>query len=84
MAQCLASLVAVAIVTSMVLWMRGAAASISGDLRAGLSRALETGALAVVALAFLAVGREGLPGRHTHAIAGGQQDDIARHQLAGI
>lgn len=55
-----ASLVAVAIVTSMVLWMRGAAASISGDLRAGLSRALETGALAVVALAFLAVGREGL------------------------
>jgi high-affinity iron transporter len=55
-----ASLVAVAIVTSMVLWMRGAAASISGDLRAGLSRALETGAPAVVALAFLAVGREGL------------------------
>lgn len=55
-----ASLVAVAIVTSMVLWMRGAAASMSGDLRAGLSRALETGAPAVVALAFLAVGREGL------------------------
>ena len=43
-----ASLVAVAIVTTMVLWMRKAAASISGELRAGMSRALETGALAVV------------------------------------
>lgn len=55
-----ASLVAVAIVTSMVLWMRRAAATISGDLRAGMSRALETGAAAVVTLAFLAVGREGV------------------------
>lgn len=55
-----ASLVAVAIVTSMVLWMRKASASISGELRAGMSRALETGAAAVVALAFLAVGREGV------------------------
>lgn len=55
-----ASLVAVAIVTSMVLWMRKAAATISGDLRAGMSRALETGAVAVVALSFLAVGREGI------------------------
>jgi len=55
----LASLVAVAIVTSMVLWMRRAAATISGELRAGMSRALETGALAVVTLSFLAVGREG-------------------------
>jgi high-affinity iron transporter len=55
-----ASLVAVAIVTTMVLWMRKAAASISGELRAGMSRALETGALAVVTLSFLAVGREGV------------------------
>ncbi len=55
-----ASLVAVAIVTSMVLWMRRAAASLSGELRAGMSRALETGPLAVMALAFLAVGREGV------------------------
>lgn len=55
-----ASLVAVAIVTSMVLWMRRAAATISGDLRAGMSRALQTGALAVVMLSFLAVGREGV------------------------
>jgi high-affinity iron transporter len=55
-----ASLVAVVIVTSMVLWMRKAAASMSGELRAGMSKALETGAFAVFALAFLAVGREGV------------------------
>jgi high-affinity iron transporter len=55
-----ASLVAVTIVTTMVLWMKKAAAGISGELRAGMSRALETGALAVLALAFLAVGREGV------------------------
>ena len=54
-----ASLVAVGIVTTMVLWMRKAAATISGELRAGMSRALETGALAVLTLSFLAVGREG-------------------------
>lgn len=55
----LASLTAVAIVTSMVLWMRKASAGLSGHLRAGMSSALETGAAAVIALAFLAVGREG-------------------------
>ena len=54
-----ASLVAVTIVTSMVLWMRKASAGLSGELRAGMSHALETGALAVFMLAFLAVGREG-------------------------
>lgn len=54
-----ASLVAVVIVTSMVLWMRKASGSLSSELRAGMSRALETGPLAVLALAFLAVGREG-------------------------
>jgi len=54
-----ASLVAVAIVTSMVLWMRKASAGLSGELREGMSRALEAGALAVFMLAFLAVGREG-------------------------
>ncbi|HZA10753.1 iron uptake transporter permease EfeU [Mycobacterium sp.] len=55
----IASLVAVTIVTTMVLWMRKAAAGLSGELRAEMSRALETGALAVLLLAFLAVGREG-------------------------
>ena len=56
----IASLVAVVIVTSMVLWMRQASAGLSGDLRAGMTRALETGAAAVLLLSFLAVGREGV------------------------
>lgn len=55
-----ASLIAVAIVTTMVLWMKKASASISGQLRSEMSRALETGPLAITALAFLAVGREGV------------------------
>jgi high-affinity iron transporter len=55
-----ASLAAVAIVTTMVLWMKRAAASISGELRGDMQRALETGSLAVLALAFFAVGREGV------------------------
>jgi high-affinity iron transporter len=55
-----ASLVAVVIVTAMVLWMRSAARSISSDLRAGMERALGLGPFAVVSLAFLAVGREGV------------------------
>ncbi|KAA0080514.1 iron transporter [Mycolicibacterium sp. P9-64] len=55
-----ASLVAVAIVTTMVLWMKKAAATISGDLRGDMARALETGGMAVLTLAFLAVGREGV------------------------
>jgi high-affinity iron transporter len=55
-----ASLVAVAIVTTMVLWMKKAAATISGELRGDMARALETGGLAVFVLAFLAVGREGV------------------------
>ncbi|HEX9498091.1 MAG TPA: iron uptake transporter permease EfeU, partial [Mycobacterium sp.] len=56
----IASLVAVSIVTTMVLWMKRAAASMSGELRSDMERALETGSLAVFALAFLAVGREGV------------------------
>ena len=56
----IASLVAVAIVTTMVLWMRRAAATISGELRGDMARALETGGVAVLMLAFLAVGREGV------------------------
>lgn len=55
-----ASLIAVAIVTTMVLWMKRAAASMSGELRSEMARALETGPLAVALLAFLAVGREGV------------------------
>lgn len=55
-----ASLIAVAIVTTMVLWMKTAAAKLSGELRSDMARALETGAPAVALLAFLAVGREGV------------------------
>lgn len=55
-----ASLVAVTIVTTTVLWMKTAAAGLSGELRSEMARALETGSLAVLALAFLAVGREGV------------------------
>ncbi len=54
------SLIAVAIVTTMVLWMKKAAASMSGTLRGDMARALETGPFAVALLAFLAVGREGV------------------------
>ncbi|SDE16550.1 iron uptake transporter permease EfeU [Rhodococcus tukisamuensis] len=56
----IASLVAVVIVTAMVLWMRKAAASISGHLKADLARALAVGPFAVAAMAFFAVGREGV------------------------
>lgn len=54
------SLAAVVIVTLMVLWMKRAAASISGELKDSMVHALEVGAGAVVLLSFLAVGREGV------------------------
>ena len=56
----IASIVAVVIVTFMVLWMRKASAGISGELKSGLSTAMAAGPAAVMGLAFLAVGREGL------------------------
>lgn len=55
----IASLVAVAIVTFMVLWMSKASAHISADLKDEMSTALISGGAAVMGLAFLAVGREG-------------------------
>src|ERR1700712_4288397 len=55
-----ASIVAVAIVTTMVLWMKKASASMSGQLKGDMSKALEAGAFAVLSLSFLAVGREGV------------------------
>lgn len=54
------SIVAVAFVTAMILWMRTAARSMSGQLKAGMETALQTGPVAVAVLAFFAVGREGL------------------------
>jgi len=55
-----ASLVAVGIVTWMVLWMRTASQTMSGELKDGMARALDVGPWTVLALAFLAVGREGV------------------------
>lgn len=56
-------LVAVAMLTSMVFWMRKAARSIKGELHASLDRALarESGpGWALIGMVFLAVAREGL------------------------
>ena len=55
----IASLVAVVIVTTMILWMSKASVHISSDLKSGMTDALVRGGPAVMGLAFLAVGREG-------------------------
>ncbi len=54
------SIVAVAFVTWMIFWMRATARAIAGELRGKLSDALAIGPVAVVVMALLAVGREGL------------------------
>ncbi|MHA6796694.1 iron uptake transporter permease EfeU [Pseudonocardia bannensis] len=54
------SIVAVGFVTWMIFWMRRAARSMSGELRGRLESAIEVGPVAVVVMAALAVGREGL------------------------
>ncbi|WP_285774289.1 iron uptake transporter permease EfeU [Microtetraspora sp. NBRC 13810] len=54
------SLLATVFVTAMIFWMRRAARSLSGELRARLGDALRLGPFAVVVMAFLAVAREGL------------------------
>ncbi|MGI9125395.1 MAG: iron uptake transporter permease EfeU [Mycobacterium sp.] len=76
-----ASLVAVVIVTSMVLWMRRASAGLSGELRTGMSKALETGAAAIVMLSFLAVGREGV---ETALFMAGYAEASSVWPLAGL
>ncbi len=54
-------LLAAVVVTWMLFWMRRQAASVSGELRAAVDRALtEGGLVGLTALAFLAVIREGL------------------------
>jgi high-affinity iron transporter len=54
------SIIAVGFVTWMIFWMRRAGRSISAELRGKLEEALEMGSTAVVVMAALAVGREGL------------------------
>jgi high-affinity iron transporter len=56
----IASIIAVAFVTGMVFWMRAASRTISGELKGRLDRALDLGPLAVAAVGFVGVGREGL------------------------
>jgi high-affinity iron transporter len=54
------SILAVALVTGMIFWMRRTARTIASDLRGRLSSAVALGPLAVMVVAFLSVGREGL------------------------
>lgn len=54
------SIVAVALVTWMVFWMRRTARHLRAELHGRLDAALQMGTGALVATAFLAVGREGL------------------------
>ncbi|HUR22612.1 MAG TPA: iron uptake transporter permease EfeU, partial [Acidimicrobiales bacterium] len=56
----IASIVAVAFVTWMIFWMRRTARHLKGELQGKLDAALVMGTSALVATAFLAVGREGL------------------------
>lgn len=54
------SIIAVGFVTWMIFWMRATARTISTELRGKLWAAIELGPAAVVTMALLAVGREGL------------------------
>lgn len=54
------SIIAVGFVTWMIFWMRRTARFLSGELRDQMDRALHIGSLAVILMAVLSVGREGL------------------------
>ena len=55
------SILAVAMVTTMIFWMQGAARNLRGDLEHEMTRALATGGIwGVVAIGFISVAREGI------------------------
>jgi len=58
--EAITSVVAVGFVTWMIFWMRRTARRLKGELTSRLEEALKVGAVAVVAMAFLTVAREGL------------------------
>ena len=58
--EAVTSVAAVVFVTWMIFWMRRTARKLSGELRHKLEDAIRMGAVAIVAMAFLAVVREGL------------------------
>jgi high-affinity iron transporter len=81
------SIIAVGFVTWMIFWMRRTARSISGTLRGRLEDAIRMGSGAVVVMAALAVGREGLETAlffFTAAQAAGQTTDPLLGFLLGI
>jgi high-affinity iron transporter len=81
------SIIAVGFVTWMIFWMRRAARSISAELRGRLEDAIRLGPLAVVVMAALAVGREGLETAlffFTAAQAAGQTTEPLIGFLLGI
>lgn len=54
------SIIAVALVTWMIVWMRDTGARISAELQGKLESAIQGGVVTVAAMAFVAVAREGL------------------------
>jgi high-affinity iron transporter len=83
----LLSIIAVGFVTWMIFWMRRTARSISGTLRGRLEDAIRMGSGAVVVMAALAVGREGLETAlffFTAAQAAGETTDPLIGFLLGI
>ncbi|MEJ2887787.1 iron uptake transporter permease EfeU [Actinomycetospora aeridis] len=54
------SIIAVGFVTWMIFWMRRVGRTIAAELEGGLEKAIAMGSVAVVVMAALAVGREGL------------------------
>ena len=81
------SIIAVGFVTWMIFWMRRAARSISAELHGRMEEAIRLGPLAVVVMAALAVGREGLETAlffFTAALAAGQTTEPLIGFLLGI